>query len=57
VAAAARAGIGGKALTPYLLAELARATDGASSGAIRALALANVRLGAALAQSWERLRS
>jgi pseudouridine-5'-phosphate glycosidase len=57
VAAAARAGIGGKALTPYLLAELARATDGASIAANRALALANVRLGAALAQSWERLRS
>jgi pseudouridine-5'-phosphate glycosidase len=57
VAAAARAGIGGKALTPYLLAELARATGGASIGANRALALANVRLGAALAHAWERLRS
>ena len=52
VSAAARQCIGGKALTPYLLSELARATGGASIRANRALALNNVRLGAALAQSW-----
>jgi pseudouridine-5'-phosphate glycosidase len=50
LAAAARDDISGKALTPYLLSELARATGGASIRANRALALNNVRLGAALAQ-------
>jgi pseudouridine-5'-phosphate glycosidase len=54
VAAAARNGISGKALTPYLLSELARATGGASIRANRALALNNVRLGAALAQALAR---
>ena len=52
VAAATRNGIGGKALTPFLLAELARATGGASIAANRALALNNVRVGAALARAW-----
>lgn len=52
--AAARDGITGKALTPFLLSELARATAGASIRANRALALNNVRLGAALAQAWAR---
>jgi pseudouridine-5'-phosphate glycosidase len=54
VAAAARDGIGGKSLTPFLLTELARATEGASVRANRALALDNVRVGAALAQAWMR---
>ena len=54
VAAAARDDISGKALTPYLLSELARATGGASIRANRALALNNVRLGAALAQALAR---
>jgi len=54
VAAAAREGICGNALTPYLLAELARATAGASIRANRALALCNVRVGAALAQAFAR---
>jgi pseudouridine-5'-phosphate glycosidase len=49
VSAAARDGIGGKALTPYLLSALAHSTGGASIRANRALALNNVRLGAALA--------
>ncbi len=49
LAAAARDGISGKTLTPYLLSELARATAGASIRANRALALNNVRVGAALA--------
>jgi len=53
-AVAARDGISGKALTPYLLAELARVTAGASIRANRALALNNVRLGAALAGAWAR---
>ena len=48
---AARGGISGKALTPFLLSELARATGGASVRANRALALNNVRLGAALAKA------
>jgi len=54
MAAARRDGIGGKALTPYLLAELARVTGGASIRANRALALNNVRVGAALAAAWAR---
>ncbi len=54
VAAAAQDGISGKALTPYLLSELARATGGASIRANRALALSNVRLGAAIAQALAR---
>jgi pseudouridine-5'-phosphate glycosidase len=54
VTAATRDGISGKELTPYLLAELARVTSGASIRANRALALSNVRLGAALAQAWAR---
>ena len=52
---AARSGVSGKALTPYLLSELARATSGASIRANRALALNNVRLGAALATAWTEL--
>jgi len=51
LALAARDGISGKALTPFLLSELARATAGASVRANRALALNNVRLGAALAKA------
>jgi len=43
---AAREGISGKALTPFLLSELARTTGGGSVRANRALALNNVRLGA-----------
>jgi len=54
VTAAARNGISGKALTPYLLSELARATDGGSIRANRELALNNVRLGAALAHALTR---
>lgn len=57
VAAAARGGISAKALTPFLLSELARATAGASVRANRALALNNVRLGAALALAWTRRAS
>jgi pseudouridine-5'-phosphate glycosidase len=42
-------GIGGKRLTPYLLARLADVTSGASIRANRALALHNAEVGAALA--------
>jgi len=52
LALAARDGISGKALTPFLLSELARATNGASVRANRALALNNVRVGAALAKAF-----
>jgi pseudouridine-5'-phosphate glycosidase len=52
LALAARGGISGKALTPFLLSELARTTSGASVRANRALALNNVRVGAALAQAF-----
>ena len=52
LASAARTAVSGKALTPHLLSELARATSGASIRANRALALNNVRLGAALAKTW-----
>ena len=54
MAAAQRDGIRGKALTPFLLSELARVTAGASIRANRALALNNVRLGAALAEAFVR---
>ena len=49
---AAHDGINGKALTPFLLSELARTTGGASVRANRALALNNVRLGAVLAKAF-----
>jgi pseudouridine-5'-phosphate glycosidase len=49
LASAGRHGIHGKALTPYLLAELAKVTGGASIRANRALALNNVRVGAEVA--------
>jgi len=49
---AAHDGIKAKALTPFLLSELARTTGGASVRANRALALNNVRVGAALAQAF-----
>lgn len=42
-------GLVGKALTPFLLAEIARATHGRSVQANRALAVANAELGAELA--------
>jgi pseudouridylate synthase len=51
LALAARDRISGKALTPFLLSELARTTGGASVRANRALALNNVRVGAALARA------
>ena len=51
LALAARDGISGKALTPFLLSELARTTGGASVRANRALALSNARVGAALAKA------
>jgi len=52
LALAARDGVSGKALTPFLLSELARTTGGASVRANRALALNNVRVGAALAKAF-----
>ena len=54
LALAARDGVSGKALTPFLLSELARRTSGASVRANRALALNNVRVGAALANALAR---
>jgi pseudouridine-5'-phosphate glycosidase len=51
LATAALRGIGGKALTPFLLAELAEVTGGASVRANRALALNNVRVGAQIARA------
>jgi pseudouridine-5'-phosphate glycosidase len=55
-AALARAdaeGVRGKRVTPFLLAELERATGGTSVRANRALALNNARLGAELAAAME----
>jgi pseudouridine-5'-phosphate glycosidase len=52
LALAERDGMSGKALTPFLLSELARSTGGASVRANRALALDNVRVGAALAKAF-----
>jgi pseudouridine-5'-phosphate glycosidase len=48
-AEAERTGVRGKALTPFLLAALARATEGRSVAANRALLCANARLAAELA--------
>ncbi len=47
--AAAERGLGGKALTPFLLAEIARASAGRSIEANRALAIHNAEVGAELA--------
>jgi pseudouridine-5'-phosphate glycosidase len=52
VARAERGGVSGKALTPFLLSELAHATGGGSIAANRALALSNVAVGARLALAW-----
>ena len=49
LARAADAGVTGAATTPFLLAELARLSDGATLAANRALAVANARLAADLA--------
>jgi pseudouridine-5'-phosphate glycosidase len=49
LARASAQGIRGKALTPYLLADLERKSGGATVRANRALALANARLGAEIA--------
>src|SRR5215470_2635539 len=49
LAQAAREGVRGKALTPYLLADLERKSGGATLRANRALALANARLAAEVA--------
>lgn len=52
LAAAQAAGIQGKALTPFLLAHMHRATEGASLEANIALALDNVRVAAEIAVCW-----
>jgi pseudouridine-5'-phosphate glycosidase len=49
LAAAERAGVRGKAVTPYLLADLERKSGGRTVQANRALALANARLAAEVA--------
>ena len=49
LAQADRDGVRGKALTPYLLADLERKSGGATVRANRALALANAALGAEIA--------
>ncbi len=49
IAEAARTGVVGKRLTPFLLARIATVTSGAAVRANRALAHANARVGAALA--------
>ncbi len=54
LAAAAAAGIRGKALTPFLLDHMHRATDGASLEANIALALGNTRVAAGIAAAWSR---
>jgi len=56
LAQATRDGVRGKALTPYLLADLERKSDGATVRANRALALANARLAAEVAVAYARLR-
>ena len=49
LAAAAESGVSGADLTPFVLADLARRSDGRTRGCNRALVLDNVRVGAALA--------
>jgi pseudouridine-5'-phosphate glycosidase len=56
LAQAARDGVRGKALTPYLLADLERKSGGATVRANRALALANARLAAEVAVEYAKLR-
>jgi pseudouridine-5'-phosphate glycosidase len=53
VADAARRGIGGKAVTPHILARLNEITNGRTLRANIALVKSNARVGAALAASWE----
>lgn len=55
LAEAAARRIAGKALTPFLLAHLARATQGRSVATNRALALNNARVAAQLAQAYAAL--
>jgi pseudouridine-5'-phosphate glycosidase len=54
LALAEKTGIQGKALTPFLLAELARTTHGAAVTANQALALSNARVAAAIAVAYAR---
>jgi pseudouridine-5'-phosphate glycosidase len=54
LADAAKLGITGKRLTPYLLARLAEVTGGASIRANRALAKHNARVGAELAIAYDK---
>jgi pseudouridylate synthase len=51
---AARRGVCGPALTPFLLAHLAAATGGRTLKANRALVVANAALAGAVASAWER---
>lgn len=51
VEAAAREGVGGKDLTPYLLEAVSRATGGASVAANRALLMENATLGARISRA------
>lgn len=52
---AERAGVSGKALTPFLLARIAEASGGASVRTNRALAVANARLAGEVASAYARL--
>ncbi len=52
LAAAARDGITGKAVTPFLLAHLQRATGGASLAVNIDIAVGNIALGARIATAW-----
>jgi pseudouridine-5'-phosphate glycosidase len=54
LAEAAAAGVGGKRLTPFLLARIAEATGGRSVAANRALAVRDAEVGAALATALAR---
>jgi pseudouridylate synthase len=55
IARAASEGVRGKALTPYLLADLERKSGGATVRANRALALANARLAAEIAVEYAKI--
>ena len=57
LALAAEAGISGKAVTPYLLSQVAEASEGKTLRANTALLVDNARLGAAVAVALSRLHS
>ena len=57
LAAAESAGIRGKAVTPYLLEQMQRATEGASVAVNLDVARGNIALAGQIATAWSALRA